>query len=32
MPGRVRLVLEDENSISALPKNIERFLCRIVSA
>jgi AcrR family transcriptional regulator len=26
----VRLVLEDENSVSTLSKNIERFLCRIV--
>ncbi len=28
----VRLVLEDENSVSTLSKNIERFLCRIVDA
>jgi len=28
----VRLVLEDENSVSTLAKNIERFLCRIVDA
>ncbi|MBS0275642.1 MAG: TetR/AcrR family transcriptional regulator [Proteobacteria bacterium] len=28
----VRLVLEDENSVSKLSKNIERFLCRIVEA
>jgi AcrR family transcriptional regulator len=28
----VRLVLDDENSVSALSKNIERFLCRIVEA
>lgn len=28
----VRLVLEDENSVSTLSKNIERFLCRIVEA
>jgi AcrR family transcriptional regulator len=26
----VRLVLEDESSVSTLSKNIERFLCRIV--
>jgi len=26
----VRLVLEDENSVSKLSKNIERFLCRIL--
>ena len=26
----VRLVLDDENSVSALAKNIERFLCRII--
>jgi len=28
----VRLVLEDENSVSTLSRNIERFLCRIVGA
>ena len=28
----VRLVLEDENSVSTLSRNIERFLCRIVDA
>lgn len=28
----VRLVLEDENSVSKLSKNIERFLCRIVQS
>ena len=28
----VRLVLEDENSVSKLSKNIERFLCRIVES
>ncbi|HEY7976705.1 MAG TPA: TetR/AcrR family transcriptional regulator [Rhizomicrobium sp.] len=28
----VRLVLEDENSVSTLSKNIERFLCRIVES
>ena len=28
----VRLVLEDENSVSQLSSNIERFLCRIVDA
>lgn len=28
----VRLVLDDENSVSALSKNIERFLCRAVGA
>jgi hypothetical protein len=26
----VRLVLDDESSVTALSKNIERFLCRIV--
>lgn len=28
----VRLVLEDESSVSKLSKNIERFLCRIVQS
>ena len=28
----VRLVLEDESSVSTLSRNIERFLCRIVDA
>lgn len=28
----VRLVLEDESSVSKLSKNVERFLCRIVDA
>jgi len=28
----VRLVLEDESSVSGLQKNIEDFLCRIVGA
>jgi hypothetical protein len=26
----VRLVLDDENSVSVLSRNIEKFLCRIV--
>jgi AcrR family transcriptional regulator len=28
----VRLVLEDENSVSTLSKNIERFLCKVIDA
>jgi hypothetical protein len=28
----VRLVLDDENSVSTLSKNVERFLCRAAGA